>query len=214
MTSFSTIYESNTLIRNTPSFRNFDEYNLSKILFGYLKQAISYFLYDCAKDLTLRTDPVFSEYIVVGDGTEKVFTLPTTPASIENIDVWIDSTRITDYVYNSVGKTLTFTTAPADGANITAQFYSCGHFTEDLDIREVHILSEGMIIPYLQKFKNDENAMKYIVSGSSLKFYSQANHINSSNNNVVNQHLNIVEGLISEYSYKRHYADYSPLVGE
>jgi len=213
MTSFSTIYESNTLIRNTPSFANFDDYNLSIILFGYLKFAISYFIYDCAKDLTDRTDPVYNEYITAGNGTETVFTLPTTPSSTDNIDVWVNSTLVTNYVYNSVNKTLTFTTAPGSGLEIKAQFYSCGKFDIDLDIREINILAEGMIVPYLEKFKNDENAMKYIVSGSSLKFYSQANHIDSANNNVANQQLNIVQGLITEYTYKTHYSDYSPLVG-
>jgi len=213
MTSFSTIYESNAVIRNTPSFGNFDEYNLSKIMFGYLKHAVSYFIYDCVQDLTDRTDPVFDEYLVTGDGTEKVFTLPTIPSSIENIDIWINSAIVTDYVYNSLDKTITFETAPAIGATIKAQFYSCGHFHADLDDREIQVLAEGMIVPYLERFKNDENVMKYFVSGSSLKFYSQAKHIDSANTNVSSQYLSIVQGLISEYTYKRNYGDYSALVG-
>jgi hypothetical protein len=212
MTSFSTIYESNSLIRNTPSFSSLDAFHLSKVLFGFLKYAISYFQYDCKKNLYDKIDPKFDEYIIDCDGIETEFVLPTTPGSTENVNVWINSTLVTNYEYFPVTKKIVFSTKPEEGSKLVAQFYSCGHFNEDLDLREINILSEGMIVPYLSRYQNDENVMKYLVSGSSLKFFSQANHIATAKASVSHQYQDVVKELISEYSYKSR-DDFSSLVG-
>ena len=57
-------------------------------------------------------------------------------------------------------------------------------------------------VPYLEEAKNDENAMKYIISGKSLRLFSQANHITAMNESVNNQRYNMLDSLISEYTFK------------
>ena len=83
----------------------------------------------------------------------------------------------------------------------------------DLDVREINILAEGMNVPYISESKNDENAMKYIVTGKSLRFFSQANHITAQNENWENQKYHMVDSLISEYSYKGSEDNYMGLSG-
>lgn len=213
-TSYTRVYEANSVIRRTPTFKNYDEFNMSKILFEYLKYAISYFKYDCLKDLNNRVDPVYDEFISFGDDVETVFELPTIPKSVENIDIWIDDSRITDFTFDETNNSIIFTTAPKSSQKIKAQFYSCGYFVEDLDVNEITILAEGMIVPYLEQFANDENVNKYIVTGTSIKFYSQANHVGTVGANVSRQYYDMVEKLIIDYTYKNRYHNYDNLVGQ
>ena len=217
MTSYQDVYDMNTIIKNDPRLANLDPCELNSIRFGYLKFAISYFMYDCVKDLTDRTDPVVSGYEFVGDGSETEFNLVPNPATGSNFVVYItqddNSTQITDFTFNAETNVLTISTAPAIGTTILVKAYTIGEFAENLDGRELNILAEGMNVPYIEEAKNDENAMKYIVSGKSLRFFSQANHIAALNESVNNQKYHMVDSLISEYSYKNNSENYSTLGG-
>ena len=69
----------NRLIKNDPRLANLDACELNSIRFGYLKFAISYFMYDCRKDLSNRYDPESTAYEFEGDGQETEFILHPAP---------------------------------------------------------------------------------------------------------------------------------------
>ena len=127
--------------------------------------------------------------------------------------VAINDNEEQDFVYEPVSKILELTSAPAADSTLRVQISSDGYFNSDLDEREIHILSEAMVIPFLENFKNDENALRYIVSGKSIKFYSQASHLAATSNASINQVKNTVDALISDYTYKTNYGNFDKLVG-
>lgn len=232
--------------------------------YGYLKFAISYFMYDCRKDLTKYIPPTCNIYSFVGNGTETEFLLSPSPYKNSEYIVtsmWDDvESTITAYkvekrlhkepepnpgdgtstnndsapatpltpatptgdkvpsiplvpatpIYDFV---LVLDVAPQDGEEIIVHAFTYGSFEEDLDHREKVILAEAMNIPYIEQAKNDQNALKYIVSGKSLRFFSQANHIGATIESYNSQAYNIVDALISEYSYKGDPDDYIGLAG-
>lgn len=216
-TSYSEVYKMNKLIKSDRRLSNLDGCELNSIRFGYLKFAISYFMYDCRKNLNNRTDPVYSSYEYEGDGVNKEFLLTPAPASNSMFVVYIVSTdgktAVDNFSYDETQQIITLETAPADGSGVIIKAYTIGEFEDELDLRELNILAEGMNVPYLEEAKNDENVMKYIISGSSLRFFSQANHMNSINSLVENQKYHMVDSLISEYSYKGNEDDYKGLAG-
>ena len=215
-TSFLEVYKANNLIKNDPRLKNLDGCELNTIRFGYLKFAISYFLYDCRKDLNDKTDPTTDVYVFECDGVENEFVLePAPPVNSEYVCYYIDGEEKTD-VTDSVSvdnDTVKLDFVPSNGSGFVVKAYTYGEFNVDLDIREINILAEGMNVPYISESKNDENAMKYIVTGKSLRFFSQANHLTAQNENWENQKYHMVDSLISEYSYKGSEDDYKGLSG-
>lgn len=215
-TSFLEVYKANNLIKNDPRLKNLDGCELNTIRFGYLRFAISYFLYDCRKDLNDRTDPTTNIYEFECEGEEKDFILIPKPEAGSEYVCWYikdgEKTDVTDQMtVNDDIVTLGFT--PDAGAGVVVKAYTYGEFATDLDIREINILAEGMNVPFIEESKNDENAMKYIVTGKSLRFFSQANHITAQNENWENQKYHMVDSLISEYSYKGSEDNYAGLSG-
>lgn len=218
MTSYKEVYDLNRLIKNDPRLVNLDACELNSIRFGYLKFAISYFMYDCRKDLNNRYDPESTAYEFEGDGQETEFILhPAPPMQAECVVYLIqeneERTQIKDFTYDQELQSIYFRVPPAPGTGIIVKVFTVGAFEEDLDLRELNILAEGMNVPYLEEAKNDENAMKYIISGRSLKFFSQANHITAMNETVNAQKYYMLDHLISEYSYKGNEDGYSRLAG-
>ena len=215
-TSFLEVYKANNLIKNDPRLKNLDGCELNTIRFGYLKFAISYFLYDCRKDLNDRTDPVSSIYEFECDGVETKFAMIPAPAENSEFVCWYivngEKTDVTDKCSISEN-TVTFDFVPVGGSGVIIKAFTYGNFNIDLDIREINILAEGMNVPFIEESKNDENAMKYIVTGKSLRFFSQANHIAAQNTNWENQKYHMVDSLISEYSYKGSEDRYKGLSG-
>lgn len=216
-TSYSEIYKMNKLIKSDRRLSNLDGCELNSIRFGYLKFAISYFMYDCRKDLNNRTDPVYSSYEYEGDGVNNEFLLTPPPESGSNFVVYIinsqGKTQVTDFSYDETEQKITIQQVPADGDGVIIKAYTIGSFNDELDLREINILAEGMNVPYIEEAQNDENLMKYIISGSSLRFFSQANHMNSISMLVENQKYHMVDSLISEYSYKGNEEEYRGLAG-
>lgn len=216
-TSFSEIYCLNRLIRNSPTLKKLTPSELNYISYGYLQFAISYFMYDCRKDITNYTAPYNMDYNFTGDGSDTEFVLEPLPPSDVSLEVVIvgeqSNTTVSssEYSYNPETGIVTFNNAIASGTDITITAYDSGSFSEDLDLREMNILAEGMNVPYLEAFKNDENELRYIVSGNSLRFFSQANHMLASNENVMNQMYKTVDALISDYSYKGSVDEYAGL---
>lgn len=218
-TSYSDIYCLNRLIKNDPRLKKLSPSELDYLCYGYLKFAISYFLYDCRKDLTARTEPYNMDFKFIANGTDTEFILEPNPPEDVTIEASIigeeEDTVIPeqDYTYNSKTFTVTFNTPPDNGQEICINGYSSGEFEEDLDDREKNILAEGMNVPYLEEARNDENALKYIISGNSLRFFSQANHMLATTESVTAQMYQTVDGLISDYSYKGSLDDYKGLGG-
>lgn len=216
-TSFKSVYDLNKLIKNDPRLANLDDCELNSIRFGYLKFAISYFMYDCRKDLNDRTDPVTSGYEFNADGVDNQFILDPAPSAGSKFVVYTlvenEKTQITGYTFSTETNVLTTDVVYPTGTTIIVKAYTIGEFNDDLDIRELNILAEGMNVPYIEEAKNDENVMKYIVSGKSLRFFSQANHITAMNESVNNQKYNMLDSLISEYSYKGNEDNYNGLSG-
>lgn len=216
-TSFSEIYCLNRLIRNSPTLKKLTPSELNYISYGYLQFSISYFMYDCRKNIINYTAPYNMEYSFTGDGNDTEFVLEPLPPSDVLIEVEIigeqsNSTISTNnYIYNPESGIVTFNSAIPNGENIVVTAYDYGSFEDDLDLREMNILAEGMNVPYLEAFKNDENELRYIISGNSLRFFSQANHMLASNENVLNQMYKTVDALISDYSYKGSTDEYAGL---
>lgn len=206
MTSYNEVYEMNRVIKNDPRLANLDACELNSIRFRYLKFAISYFMYDCRKDLNDRVDPVTTGFEFEGDGVETDFLLIPAPPLATQCVVYLvqdgELEAVEEFSYDAELNTIHLKTPPAPGTGVIVKAFTVGCFNEDLDLRELNILAEGMNVPYLEESKNDENAMKYIISGKSLKFFSQANHINAMNESVNNQRYNMLDSLISEYSFK------------
>ena len=206
MTSYNEVYEMNRVIKNDPRLANLDACELNSIRFRYLKFAISYFMYDCRKDLNDRIDPETTGYEFEGDGVETEFLLVPAPTLSTQCVVYLiqdgEMEMVNDFVYDTELNTVYLNTPPAPGTGIIVKAFTVGQFNEDLDFRELNILAEGMNVPYLEEAKNDENAMKYIISGKSLRFFSQANHITAMNESVNNQRYNMLDSLISEYTFK------------
>ncbi len=215
-TSFLEVYKANNLIKNDPRLKNLDGCELNTIRFGYLKFAISYFMYDCRKDLSDKTDPETNIYMFECDGKEDEFILePAPPVGSEYVCWYIEDEEKMDMTPSSSfdGTTVKLDFVPEAGSGLIVKAYTYGEFNVDLDVREINILAEGMNVPYISESKNDENAMKYIVTGKSLRFFSQANHITAQNENWENQKYHMVDSLISEYSYKGSEDNYMGLSG-
>ena len=185
-TSFLEVYKANNLIKNDPRLKNLDGCELNTIRFGYLKFAISYFMYDCRKDLSDKTDPETNIYTFECDGKEDEFILePAPPVGSEYVCWYIEDEEKMDMTPSSSfdGTTVKLDFVPEAGSGLIIKAYTYGEFNVDLEVREINILAEGMNVPYISESKNDENAMKYIVTGKSLRFFSQANHITAQNEN-------------------------------
>lgn len=206
-TSFNEIYCLNKLIKNDPRLKNISRGDYNSLCFGYLKFAISYFMYDCRVDLLQKVDPTYGSYSFIFSTSDNQYQLSPAPELNSIIYIYyIDSEdnikEIENYLYSQDTNILTVNDVLEDGTKFIVECYTYGEFENNLDIREKTILAEAMNIPYIEESKNDQNAMKYIVAGKSLRFFSQANHIEASISNYNSQAYNIVDYLISEYSYK------------
>ena len=63
-----------------------------------------------------------SEAVATGDGATKIFTLNETPTA-SSLSLYVDGTIVTDPThYDLTGSTITFGTAPTDGAKITGKY--------------------------------------------------------------------------------------------
>lgn len=212
-TSYLEIYNSNNVIKNDPRLSNLDNCELNSIRFNYLKFSISYFMYDCRKNLLDKVDPVEYVYEFIGDGVDNQFSLTPEPASNSMFVVYVGGNIFSDYSFDSLSNIMTLEIAPVSGEKVIIKSYTYGSFNIDLDIREINILAEGMNVPYLEETKNDENAMKYMITGKSIRFFSQANHIAATTGVVNSQKYDTVDSLISEYTYKGSVDKYKGLGG-
>ena len=217
--SFEDIYELNSITKNDPRLKSLEKFEVSSINYKYLVFAISYFMYDCKKDLSIRRNPQQINYDFIGNGIETQFLL--TPSPSENSDIYVfvidtesKRSKISEdkYLFDYNTNILTTNFPIQNGYTLRVVFYIEGAFLSELDDREMNILAEGMKVPYLEENKDDLNVLRYLVTGNAIKFYSQSQHITASGKNVANQMSQVVDALISDYSYKSSDDKYTGLV--
>lgn len=204
-TPFQQIYDLTDIIKTDTRLLNKPKNLIYQLYYSYLKMAISYFKYDCYKDISVANVIPFSqvEYVYVANGITKNFTLDSIPPINNFFYVSIDNMEITqlNYSYDSIDNQIIFDTIPLSKSNIYVASYNIGQFNADLEEREMDILSEGMIIPFLKEHINYSELLSQMVYGSDFKLYSQAAHIKELNDTLLNQQ-SYLKQLINEYTFK------------
>ena len=105
---------------------------------------------------------------------------------------------------NFDGIHFTFNNAPSNLSDIFISLYNEGNFAYDLTEREITILAEAMVIPFVEQYKNNATLDKALIYGGSMKSHSPANLLDKHIASAEDQR-NYVQSLISEYTYKTEY---------
>lgn len=210
MTLFKDIYESNEIIKDDNRIQMKTTNNIYKLYYKYLKYAIGIFFRYCYKDLTNCVDYSETEYMFSANGTDNDFQLSSAPPVGSELYVGIKTTTDSlytevlpsNYTFNSSTKVLTITLPTlSTGTIIYVVPYVIGQFNSTLDFDEQNILSEAMIIPFLEEEQNRNSLLTQKIYGGESKLYSQANHIDSVHL-VVEDQRKKVDKLIKEYTYR------------
>lgn len=75
-------------------------------------------------------------------------------------------------------------------------------FTEDLDIMEIDILTEGMVEAWLKPYRNNLDLLRNALSTNDFTTFSPANLLDKVNDTYNNAHANFLS-RIKEYSFIR-----------
>ena len=165
------------------------------------------FQFDCRKDLKDLIPFSLTKYSFTGDGVNNIFQLDPAPTS-ENLEFYINtqidcgqpSVQVTDYLWDDINKTITFTNiTPAPGEVVEIYAYVIGQFNCDLEYSEKAILASAMNIPYYQEQLTNSEILQFATYGGSIKMHSQAEQIKNLNETLRNAKRE-VEGDISNYS--------------
>lgn len=224
-TTFDEVYCQAYLIKQDKRIEKLKEYEYYSLCFRYLKYAISLFQYDClhepesnhlskVQDYTPYNEITY-EYIC--NGIDSSFSV-SLYRNYEFIYVYIkyvdseDYIEYNNYYYNEEDKCVVLTDTPPENSHLKITLYNVGHFHSVLDNREISILAEGMIIPFLEEQQNNTKLLNQIVYGGTTKIHSQAEHLKVVGDAIKNQYRT-VDNLINEYSYKGNREHYSGLSG-
>lgn len=221
-TSFLEIYKQAEIIKNDNRIAQKPTYKIYELYYSYLKYAISYFMYDCYKDITNQIPFTDFEFFYLANGVDNQFSLITSPPpNNSNFYVGYRSDNISNYTevssnnytFDSAANVLTITSSilPQD-TEVLVAWYVIGNFIDNLNYAEISILSNGMIVPYLQEQENKNSLLNQIVYGGSTKIYSQAEHI-SAVHKVSETQYDKVKQMIYDYTYKANSQDYKGLSG-
>lgn len=107
-------------------------------------------------------------------------------------------------VFNKEYITYTLINAPSNLTDIWISQYVEGAFAYDLTEREITILAEAMVIPFVEQYKNNATLDKALIYGGSMRSHSPANLLDKHIASAEDQR-NYVQSLISEYTYKTEY---------
>lgn len=210
VTYFRDIYCLNNTIKQDKAFCKMPTYLQYALYWRYLQFAISYFQYDCSKNLLDYVPYREQSYQYIGDGIDNEFMLsPTPPIVYPDLYIAIKNPEEkeftvinqNDYEYESTNCVVTFKNIPLEGAIIKIVAYLDGQFNVELSINEKTILAEGMNIPFLEKNQNNTQLLTQIVYGGTMKIYSQGEHMKQLGN-IVNSQRDYVNNLIVNYSYR------------
>lgn len=227
ITTFDEIYCLNHLVKQDKRLSKFPIYKYYDICWGYLQFAISYFQYDCLPSVgstipkVLDYSPYQKEfYEFIGNGTDNQFLLEPTPpdncllyvAYKESSDGEYIELNNSQFSYDTDLYILTVNISPELIYELFVCTYIVGQFNGDLDFREKNILAEGMLVPYLEETTNDYMTRKQMIYNDSSRIHSQANHQDA---NVAGEkhRINVVDKLITDYSYRSNRENYIGLSG-
>lgn len=202
-TNFTDIYDINEILKLDTRLLGKPDNIVYSWKYKWLKYAISIFENDCYKDLSKITPFSQIEYEFISDGIKNEYILTPIPITDSSFYVSVDNSDDYSYTYNKTTNTLTISPIPILNSNIYISAYIIGSFDESLNFQEQTILSEAMIIPYLEQERNRSELLNMMVYSGDAKIYSQANHLDTLNNIVDNQYYKRVRMMITDYSYKQ-----------
>jgi len=214
-TPFESIYCQLATIKQDQKMQELSVVEYNSLCWKYLQFAIGLFQYDCRhfpETNELSKVQEFNPYyetssICYGDGIDTDFYLKFPDRRDYNIfveekkvgeDVY---TERTDYVYDIYTETIKFETPPSESSEIKITCYYSGFFNSKLDSREIYIMAEAMIIPFLEEQQNNRLLLNQIVYGGTTKIHSQAEHLKVVGG-IISEQYNIVDDLIMSYGYK------------
>jgi hypothetical protein len=212
-TLFTEIYEQNELIRNDNRIQLKPTNQIYKLYYDYLKDAIGLFFRDCYKDLTDNIPFNQVEYNFISNGTDNQYLLqsPSVPLTdglfyvgyTSDSSITYTEINASNYNYNSSTNVLTITSPSQIPQNniVYIASYVIGQFNQDLSYDEIMILSNGMLIPFLQEQQNRNSLLTQMVYGGESKIYAQSSHIDSVHNVSEDQYDKVIS-MINLYSYK------------
>lgn len=109
-----------------------------------------------------------------GNGVTSSFVLSSEPIENSFIEVAIDGSIVTNYVYNNETFTVTFDVAPAIGTdNISISWYFVGEFTNDLNMIEQSILSDLMIWKWLLRERDNIADIRRLLRDTDYQLWSE-----------------------------------------
>jgi hypothetical protein len=207
-TQFKDIYSLNSVIKDDYRLQAKTTNQIYQLYFLYLEHSISYFVYDCNKNLTNYIPFSQQEYYFASTPTDKEYLLnPKPPDNCEfyvgyreNSDVAYTQTY--DFTYNSLTNVLTINTDMPNNYDVYISGYIIGSFIDTLDLVEQRILSEGLNVPFDEEAVQRQSLLNQMIYGGTSKTYSQANHMKEIKDIAKNQYWNIVKNMINEYSYR------------
>ena len=209
-TSFEQIYCLNTVIKKDTLLSRLPIYQYYSLCYRQLQYAITAFMYYCLKDITKYTPYSEQEFNFISDGVEVVYDIPD---EINPLNTFIyvgymgvdDSyyIEILDFTLDILNKTVTLNEALPKDTKVIIAFYNIGEFEAILEIDEKTILSEGMNIPFLEAFQNNERSLNQIIYTKSYSIHSQAEQLKQLSIISSAQWKDRVEALIIKYSFNK-----------
>lgn len=210
ITYFSDIYCLNGYIVKDKNMCSTPPYLHFKKKWGYLQYSISYFQYDCLKDLYDYEPFYLQTYKFISNGEDVSLELYPIPDK-EDFNVGIvfyDNEEESfielpnnEYVFNYETNIVTLNNPIQEDVEIRVSAYADGYFNSELDFDEKTILAEGMTVPYLEANRNTPQVLQQILYGGSNKMYSQAEMQKQLNNSISSQQQ-YVETRIINYSFR------------
>lgn len=207
-TKFKDIYSLNSIIKDDSRLKNKTSNQLYELYFLYLKYAISYFQYDCNKDLTSYIPFLQEEYFFASDGIDKQYSLSPPPPNGCEFYVGFKTSDDLSYIQTldySVDLTTNILIINTDIPYMDEVYISgfvIGEFVDTLNLVEQRILSEGLNVPYDEEFTQRQSLLSQMVYGGSSKIYSQSQHLKEVKEVEDNQYFKKVKSMINDYSYK------------
>lgn len=207
-TSFDKIYCMNQIIRSDNRMSSLTTSDFYLIMWKYLQYSIANFEYDCKKIKDNYVPYSQTIYNFVCNGIDNVFLLTPSPAQTDLLFYICYRTadnapyvEISNYTYNSTNYTIETSSVLPDNAQLMITAYEIGKFNAVLSLDEMRILSEGMMIPWIEEQINEINLTRFAIYGGSAKMHSQAEHLKNLNDRLTNQY-NLILRLINHYSYR------------
>lgn len=146
-----------------------------KIMYTYLNNAIPSFNnpMSISSSLSKRQIPQNQIELFTGDGTNKVFSLSSTPLNNSFFEYMIQD-NVVGATYNGVTNSVTFSYIPFQSANVSIEWYYVGEFTDNLTDIVKKILSKLLVLSWAEKEKNFLLDIRRLVNNTDFKLNDSA----------------------------------------